>query len=78
MRGTMSAPRIQTNETLDLWGRARKLNHLATGPAPHFFFILFLSYELFQGMKYLAALSKDLLTWNLYSFLLLSVLIFQR
>uniref|UniRef100_A0A9L0JLB2 Prostaglandin E synthase 3 n=1 Tax=Equus asinus TaxID=9793 RepID=A0A9L0JLB2_EQUAS len=32
--GAMSAPRIQTGETLGRCSRARELNHSATGPAP--------------------------------------------
>ena len=34
MSGTMSAPRIQTGETLGRCSGARQLNHSATGPAP--------------------------------------------
>ena len=34
MSGGMSAPRIQSSETLGRRSRAHELNHLATGPAP--------------------------------------------
>ena len=34
MSGAMSAPRIQTSETLGCQSGARELNHSATGPAP--------------------------------------------
>ena len=34
MSSARSIPRIWTSETLGHWRRARKLNHLSTGPAP--------------------------------------------
>ena len=47
MRGAMSAPMIQTSETLGCRSGVRELNHSATGPAPRFV----ISYFSFSSSK---------------------------
>lgn len=79
MSGTMSAPGIQTRETLGCRSGARELNHLATGPAPNSIIFNHLEIIKFHQFLFCAGLQTEAhkqgktttitTIWQLYLFL---------